>query len=59
MGVEMAQAWSSLGTRELTLVEAMGNLISSGEPFASELVAQSLAEQGVSVITGKNDQSAP
>jgi len=48
VGVEMAQAWSTLGSR-VTLIEGGGRLISREEPFASELVAESLRERGVDV----------
>jgi pyruvate/2-oxoglutarate dehydrogenase complex dihydrolipoamide dehydrogenase (E3) component len=51
VGCEMAQAWSSLGSR-ITLVEATPGLLPSDEPFAGELVAQQLREQGVEVHTG-------
>jgi pyruvate/2-oxoglutarate dehydrogenase complex dihydrolipoamide dehydrogenase (E3) component len=51
VGCEMAQAWSSLGAR-VTLVESMDGLLPHAEPFAGELVAESLREQGVGVHTG-------
>jgi dihydrolipoamide dehydrogenase len=48
MGVEMAQAWSSLGSK-VTLVHRGGRLIEREEPFASEQVAAALREAGVDV----------
>jgi pyruvate/2-oxoglutarate dehydrogenase complex dihydrolipoamide dehydrogenase (E3) component len=51
VGAEMAQAWGSLGT-EVVLVEAMDRLLSNEEPFAGELVADSLRDHGVDVRTG-------
>ncbi|MFL5820975.1 MAG: dihydrolipoyl dehydrogenase family protein [Solirubrobacteraceae bacterium] len=50
VGVEMAQAWSSLGST-VTLVEALARLISSEEEFASEQVADGLRERGVDIRT--------
>ena len=49
VGCEMAQAWSSLGSK-VTLVEAGAGLLPSNEPFAGELVAESLREAGVEVL---------
>ena len=46
VGVEMAQAYSSLGS-SVTLIERGDRLIAREEPFASDDVAQSLAENGV------------
>ena len=51
VGVELAQAWRSLGS-EVTLVEAMDRLLSNEEPFASEQVTDALREAGVDVHTG-------
>jgi pyruvate/2-oxoglutarate dehydrogenase complex dihydrolipoamide dehydrogenase (E3) component len=48
VGCEMAQAWSSLGA-QVTLVEAGPGLLPADEPFAGELVAESLRESGVDV----------
>ena len=57
VGCELAQAWSSLGST-VTLVEAAPRLLSRREPFAGELVAASLAEQGVEVRTGETADEA-
>ena len=48
VGVEMAQAWSSLGSR-VTLVHRTGRLIERKEPFASEQVETALREAGVDI----------
>jgi dihydrolipoamide dehydrogenase len=51
VGVELAQAWASLGS-SVTLVEAVPRLIAGEEPFASQQVADALRELGVDVRTG-------
>ena len=51
VGVEMAQAWRSLGS-QVTLIEAADRLIAREEPFASEQVEQALREAGVEVRVG-------
>jgi pyruvate/2-oxoglutarate dehydrogenase complex dihydrolipoamide dehydrogenase (E3) component len=48
VAVEMATAWRALGT-EVTLLVRSGKLLSKMEPFAGELVAESLEEAGVAV----------
>ncbi|MET0447657.1 MAG: NAD(P)/FAD-dependent oxidoreductase [Aeromicrobium sp.] len=51
-GSELATAWASLGAK-VTLVARHG-LLGGMEPFAGELVADSLRELGVDVRTGVN-----
>jgi pyruvate/2-oxoglutarate dehydrogenase complex dihydrolipoamide dehydrogenase (E3) component len=51
VGVELAQAWASLGT-QVTVVEGLSRLISREEPFACELVDAALRELGVDVRRG-------
>src|SRR5207244_7979081 len=51
VGTEMAQAWSTLGSR-VTLIEADDRLLGREEPFAAEQVATSLRERGVDVRLG-------
>ena len=51
VGVEMAQAWSALGSR-VTVIEAQERLIGTEEPIASEIVATGLSDAGVEVICG-------
>lgn len=51
VGVELAQAWQSLGART-TVLEADGRLLAHEEPFAGEQLADALARCGVDVWTG-------
>jgi pyruvate/2-oxoglutarate dehydrogenase complex dihydrolipoamide dehydrogenase (E3) component len=51
VGVEMAQAWSSLGS-SVTLIEAADRIIPGEEPFASEQVADGLRKAGVDLREG-------
>jgi pyruvate/2-oxoglutarate dehydrogenase complex dihydrolipoamide dehydrogenase (E3) component len=48
VGVEMAQAWRSLGA-QITLIERGDRLIPREEPFASDQVEEALRELGVDV----------
>ncbi len=50
-GCELAQAFASLGTK-VTLLEASDRLLVTDEPFAGQLVAEALAQDGVDVRTG-------
>ncbi|MFO7573268.1 MAG: NAD(P)/FAD-dependent oxidoreductase [Gaiellaceae bacterium] len=50
VGVELAQAWSSLGSR-VTVIELSGRILVREEPFASEDVKAALQERGVDVRT--------
>jgi dihydrolipoamide dehydrogenase len=51
VGVEMATAYASLGAK-VTIVEAQPRLIAGEEEFASELLREALAAEGVEVILG-------
>ncbi|TSB22599.1 dihydrolipoyl dehydrogenase family protein [Streptomyces benahoarensis] len=51
VGVEMATAWRALGASVTLLVRGEG-LLPRMEPFAGQLVAESLAEAGVLLRTG-------
>jgi pyruvate/2-oxoglutarate dehydrogenase complex dihydrolipoamide dehydrogenase (E3) component len=51
VGVELAQAWSSLGAR-VTLIEAADRLVAREEPFASMQVAEGLQRRGVELRIG-------
>src|SRR4051794_18630402 len=51
VAVEMAQAWSTLGS-SVTLVERESRLIAREEEFASEMVADGLVERGVDIRLG-------
>ncbi|MDP9384441.1 MAG: NAD(P)/FAD-dependent oxidoreductase [Actinomycetota bacterium] len=52
VGVEMAQAWSSLGT-QVTLVEGARHVLPQEEVFACELVSDALSAVGVDIRTGR------
>ncbi len=51
VGVELAQAWSSLGST-VTLVEALPRLLPREEPFAAAQVQEALAARGIDVRVG-------
>jgi dihydrolipoamide dehydrogenase len=51
VGVELAQAWRSLGS-EVALVEAADRVLVNEEPFASEQVTDALRDAGADVRTG-------
>ncbi len=53
VGCELAQAWASLGS-QVVLVEASPGLLAKHEPFAGELVGESLRERGVEVRVGES-----
>ncbi|WOQ70045.1 NAD(P)/FAD-dependent oxidoreductase [Microbacterium limosum] len=56
VGVEMATAFAGFGTR-VTLIARSG-LLGAVEPFAGELVAEALREQGVEIRTGAGVDAA-
>lgn len=56
VGVEMATAWAALGTRVTMLVRS-DRLLPAMEPFAGELVAESLESMEVDVRTGTTAES--
>lgn len=51
VGVELAQAWNSLGAH-VTLLETLPRLLAREEPFASELVEAGLRGRGIDVRLG-------
>jgi pyruvate/2-oxoglutarate dehydrogenase complex dihydrolipoamide dehydrogenase (E3) component len=51
VGVEMAQAWASLGSR-VTVIEALDQLLPREEPIAGQELERALRELGVDVRTG-------
>ncbi|AZM58556.1 MULTISPECIES: dihydrolipoyl dehydrogenase family protein [unclassified Streptomyces] len=56
VAAEMACAWQALGSRVTVLVRGSG-LLDRMEPFAGELVAESLAEAGADIRTGTSVKS--
>jgi pyruvate/2-oxoglutarate dehydrogenase complex dihydrolipoamide dehydrogenase (E3) component len=56
VGVEMAQAWASLGA-QVTVIEAVDRLLAVEEPFAGELVADGLRKLGVNLRLGVSAKS--
>lgn len=56
VGVEMAQAWATLGS-QVTVIEALDRLIAQEEPIASGLVADGLREAGVELRIGSRAAS--
>jgi pyruvate/2-oxoglutarate dehydrogenase complex dihydrolipoamide dehydrogenase (E3) component len=57
IGVELADAWSSLGSR-VAVVEVGPRVLAREEPFASQLVHDALVERGVDVHVGVNVEHA-
>jgi dihydrolipoamide dehydrogenase len=51
VGVELAQAWSSLGA-SVTVIEAVDRVLAAEEPFVSEQIGAALAARGVDIRTG-------
>ena len=52
VGVELAQAWKRLGTREVTLVDDGPRLVPAFEPFASEQLLDAFTSEGIAVVLG-------
>ena len=52
VGVEMAQAWWSLGSEEVTIVERSDRLLAMEEPFAADALAAAFNGHGIKVVTG-------
>ena len=52
VGVEMAQAFRRLGSREVTVVEGQDRLLAREEPFAGEQVRDAFEREGITVLTG-------
>ncbi|MET0823706.1 MAG: NAD(P)/FAD-dependent oxidoreductase, partial [Solirubrobacterales bacterium] len=57
VGVELAQAWSSLGS-SVVVVEALDRVLANEEPFASEQIAAGLERSGVELRLGVKATSA-
>src|SRR3954451_2561255 len=52
VGVELAQAFSRLGSSEVTVVEGMPGLLPREEPFAGEQLLAAFAREGIGVRLG-------
>ncbi len=52
VGVEMAQAWKSLGAEEVTVVEMEDRLLPREEPFVGDDLAGAFDRLGITVHTG-------
>lgn len=52
VGVELAQAWRSLGAQEVTVVERGRQLLKRAEPMVGEAVLRALRDGGVNVRLG-------
>ncbi len=52
VGVEMAQAWRTLGAEEVTIVEMEKRLLPREEPFVGEELAAAFDRLGIAVHTG-------
>jgi dihydrolipoamide dehydrogenase len=52
IGLEMAQAFRRLGSREVTVLEAAPRLLIREEPFAAEEIGLALADEGIAIRTG-------
>jgi pyruvate/2-oxoglutarate dehydrogenase complex dihydrolipoamide dehydrogenase (E3) component len=52
VGVELAQAWRSLGSEEVTLVHRGAHLLERLEPFATRAVTRALTDDGVRLQLG-------
>jgi pyruvate/2-oxoglutarate dehydrogenase complex dihydrolipoamide dehydrogenase (E3) component len=52
VGCEMAQAYRRLGAQEVTVVQRSDRLVPGNEPWASDLLAEAFADEGIRVLTG-------
>lgn len=57
VGIEMAQAWNSLGS-DVTVIEMQDGLLPLEEPAAGEFVAKAFEAKGIKVLTGKRVTAA-
>ena len=51
VGVEMAQAWSTFGSR-VTVIEALPSLLANEEPFVGEQIGEALGALGAELLIG-------
>ncbi len=54
VGVEMAQAWQSLGSEEVTILQLDDRLLEREEPFVGVELRKALERRGIAVYTGAN-----
>jgi pyruvate/2-oxoglutarate dehydrogenase complex dihydrolipoamide dehydrogenase (E3) component len=52
IGVEMATAYTALGSESVTVIEGSPRLLAKYEPFVSDAIESSLRDRGVDVRTG-------
>jgi pyruvate/2-oxoglutarate dehydrogenase complex dihydrolipoamide dehydrogenase (E3) component len=52
IGVEMAQAWKSLGSEEVTVLEMFDRLLAREEDFVGDELARAFEKMGIAVHTG-------
>jgi len=57
VGVELSQAWASLGA-SVTMVEAADRILALEEPFVSEQVTEGIERSGVKIRTGAKATAA-
>jgi len=50
VGVEMAQAWKRLGSREVTIVCLSSRLMTQFEPFVGDELRRAFEEEGITVV---------
>jgi pyruvate/2-oxoglutarate dehydrogenase complex dihydrolipoamide dehydrogenase (E3) component len=51
VGVEMAQAWKTLGAEQVTIIELSDRLLAVEEPFVGQELAESFERLGIRVLT--------
>jgi pyruvate/2-oxoglutarate dehydrogenase complex dihydrolipoamide dehydrogenase (E3) component len=56
IGVEMAQAWKSLGSEEVTVLEMFDRLLAREEDFVGDELARAFEKMGIVVHTGAEHQ---
>ena len=52
VAVEMAQAWRSLGSEQVTIVQRGERLLRAEEPFVGDTLRKAFEGQGIEVVTG-------
>ena len=58
VGTEMAQAWRTIGSKEVTIIEMADRLLPIEEPFVGGVVKTVFEDIGIRVITGAKAVSA-